>query len=264
LFDDFTPPVRDNIGVYFLGQQSGAAYTSRDLSSKTTFGVVPPEAFGKHALPHGKFYVVHGGRIETAYVKTWEDRMTLPPRGTVGWELIEEPVSPPETVTILTQPKKTDPDTVPEPDVEPVEGPPEMPLYWRGQSDMNPADVEQLATIWKRSYFPKGMNGCYESTYRVNNRGRPMCNWRGQQWLPYALANALEDCRVAGWTGDQREAHIRQVQMQMGSQTLTVQHECGNIKCTRVGPGHTYWMSRSDNVDDMWQRRAEEREAVSA
>lgn len=266
MFDDFTPPVRDNIGVYFLGQQSGAAKSSRDLSSHTTFGVIAPEAFGKHALPHGKFYVVHDGRVETAYVKTWQDRMTLPPRGVEGWDEPEEvPVSPGTTVTILPPPQESDPDTVTQADdIEPVEGPPEMPAYWRGQSDMNPADVEQLATIWRRHYFPRGMNGCYESTYRVNNRGRPMCNWRGQQWLPYALANALEDCRLQGWTGEKREAHIRLVQMQMGAQILTVQHDCANIKCTRVGPGHTRWLSRGENVDDMWERRSERQEGVTA
>ncbi|MES2360121.1 MAG: hypothetical protein V4529_17400 [Gemmatimonadota bacterium] len=72
--EDFPSEVRGNVAVWFLGQQSGGDKRSRQWSSDATFGLVPPEAFGEHALPHGRFYVVAGGRVQQASVPTWKPR----------------------------------------------------------------------------------------------------------------------------------------------------------------------------------------------
>lgn len=274
---DFPEEVRGNVGVWFLGQMSGGDRESRRWASDATFGRIAPEAFGEHALPQGKFYVVHGGRVETMQVKTWEHRLSFPPRDLPPTKWSTEAVSGEKTVTLSTPPSETPPDTVCDADEEEEkvivrEGPVAMPDWWKGMPWMNPADVEQLGNIWSgkrvpkehapalgyvvNTIFPWGIDGCHESTYRVNNRGRPMTNWRGEQWLPYALALVMQDIRVARMGKEEAEGYIRVVRMRMAAKVLTVEHNkerCKSIKCHNVE--HLYWMSRDDNVDTEHQVR---------
>src|SRR5262249_35784859 len=77
--DDFPSEVRGNVNVWFLGQQSGGDKRSRQWSSDCTFGLVPPEHFGEHTLPHGQFYVVAGGRVQKAKIATWKPRKVRGP-----------------------------------------------------------------------------------------------------------------------------------------------------------------------------------------
>jgi hypothetical protein len=47
--DDFPSEVRGNVNVWFLGQQSGGDRKSGQSSSDCTFGLVPPEHFGRRS-----------------------------------------------------------------------------------------------------------------------------------------------------------------------------------------------------------------------
>lgn len=76
--DDFPPEVRGNVNVWFLGQQSGGDKRSRQWSSDCTFGLIPAEHFGEHALPQGEFVVVAGGRVQRAKVPVWKPRLERP------------------------------------------------------------------------------------------------------------------------------------------------------------------------------------------
>ena len=227
---DFPDPVKGNINVWFLGQQSGGNRKSRQWSSDTTFGLIPPEHFGEHALPHGRFYVVHGGRVEVANVPTWQDKPIFMPLD------LPQPVS---RITPTPQVKVTggpaaDPEIPATPKGPIVSGPVEMPDYWRGD--------EQLTNIWLHHVFPEGLNGCYESTYRLTNRGRPTCSYKNQQWSTYILSKALAD-----------GADLNQVRMLTVAGELTVDHTCENKKCDRAD--HLAWESRGDNTRLFFDRR---------
>lgn len=228
LFDDFPAPVRDNIGVYFLGQQSGAARSSRQLSSETTFGLIPPEHFGSHVLPHGKFFIVHDGHVEQLNIPTWQPRhMHMP-----------IPLPIPVSRITDTQNKKVTGSAGPDDTQERVAerasgplvyGPPEMPEYWGGD--------EQLINIWLHHTFPDGLNGCYESTYRLTNRGRPTCSYKNQQWSTYILSKALAD-----------GMDLAEVRMLTSAGKLTVDHleHCQNKTCDRAD--HLGWEDRGENT----------------
>jgi hypothetical protein len=86
---DFPPAVRGNVNVWFLGQQSGGDKASREWSSDATFGLIRPEHFGEHKLPHGKFYVVAGGRVQQAKINTWKMR-PIPISASVTYESQEQ------------------------------------------------------------------------------------------------------------------------------------------------------------------------------
>lgn len=120
--------------------------------------------------------------------------------------------------------------------VERVEGPPAMPTYWDGD--------DQLRNIWRHHVFPEGLNGCYESTYRLTNRGRPTCSYNNQQWSTYILSRALHD-----------RLDLAQVRMLTAAGELTIDHECENKKCDRAE--HLTWESRSENTRLFYERRRE-------
>jgi hypothetical protein len=71
---DFPEVLKGLINVWFLGQVPGSDKPTRDWQSTTTFGLVPSEHFGEHALPLGTFYLVANGRVQKLKVPTWKTR----------------------------------------------------------------------------------------------------------------------------------------------------------------------------------------------
>lgn len=72
--DDFPKVLRGLVNVWFCGQVPGSDKNTRDWMSSTTFGLIPPEHFGEHALPLGSFYLVANGRVQKLTVPTWKTR----------------------------------------------------------------------------------------------------------------------------------------------------------------------------------------------
>jgi hypothetical protein len=251
LFEDFPPAVRDNIGVYFLGQQSGAARASRQLSSETTFGTVAPEAFGEHALPHGTFYVVAGGRVQVTKVPTWERRGIMGPTPLPLPQLRHYPEAR-KPVTIHSKADSVKVDSVA---VVRAEGPPEMPKLYTESRLSKDRDRKQLINIWEHHVFRGGLDGCYESTYHVNNRGRPSCSFMNGDWTTYILMRTLEDARLQGLDEEQTLALLSRVKMLTAGGELTVDHICENEVCDR--PEHLAWEDRSRNSELFHERKRE-------
>lgn len=71
---DFPEVLRGIINVWFLGQIPGSDKNTREWMSHTTFSQVPPEHFGEHDLPLGRFYLVANGRQQRLTVPTWKTR----------------------------------------------------------------------------------------------------------------------------------------------------------------------------------------------
>lgn len=240
--EDFPPEVRGNVNVWFLGQQSGGDKASRQWSSEATFGRIPASSFGEHALPHGKFYVVHGGYVEQATIPTWQDRHTRPPAELPACHLLlatpEEKVKDLPASTISAEPRV---------DAPIVEGPPEMPLQWRGSDDMPLRDRQQLENIWLHHRFPGGLYGCHESTYAPATNGRVQASFRGKPVTVYLLSLVLA------------EGHdLAQVQMLTAAGELTVDHlaGCENKLCTKVE--HLGWEARGPNTSLYFERRRQD------
>jgi len=72
---DFPEILRGLVAIWFFGQTPGTDKATRDWMAHATFDTVPPENFGEHALPLGKFYVSANGRVQTLTVPIWRNRV---------------------------------------------------------------------------------------------------------------------------------------------------------------------------------------------
>lgn len=279
IISDFGKTLRGLVKTWFVGEQTAADNESRKWCSDLTMGYVPPENFAEHATPPGFYYLVADGRTQDIQVQPWHHpaprpfvRLLQPRPGRPGF------IGPLPTAVTPYQSSQNGEVTVPSDTVDddseeeqgtitirrpevPVAGPPSMPDYWGLD--------EQTLNIWERHSFPDGLTGCHESTYRLNNRGRPMCTYKGdpeapsQQWLVYALALALRDAEQMGLDEEDRIGYLRLVRMLMASRTLTVEHHCENKRCTRTE--HTSWLDRGNNSRAYFERlREAKRSKVAA
>lgn len=133
-------------------------------------------------------------------------------------------------------------------------GPVETPACYNGPHI--PTQLrEQLENIWLHHSFPEGPDGCYESTYHRNNRGRPRCSLDGADWTTYILIRTLEDARLQGLNVDETLALMSRVKMLTAAGQLTVDHVegCENEVCDR--PSHLAWEGRGRNSELHWDRQ---------
>lgn len=277
IISDFGKTLRGLVKIWYVGEQTAADHESRKWCSDLTMGYAPPENFSEHATPPGFYYVVADGHTQSLQIKEWHHPrpiapvQLLPPipgrPGFIG--PLPTTVSPyhssqidsvtvqPDTVVNLDEGVAET--TIQRPTVL-VYGPPEMPAHWAGD--------EQLENIWTRTELPDGLDGCYLSTFRTNNRGRPMCTYKSdpeeptQQWLVYALSLALFDAQQMGMDDDERIGYLRLVRMHMASQTLTVEHQCERKTCIRTD--HIEWSDRGTNVRLYFERRRQAKARVAA
>jgi hypothetical protein len=93
------------------------------------------------------------------------------------------------------------------------------------------------------------------SNYSLNNRGRPLAKWNGQQWLTYALMLALSEGRDL--------SEVRERMADMSAEGLTCDHMCRDLdptmsaedeaKCQEVS--HLSWRTRGGHARIEWKRR---------
>lgn len=226
--DDFPKVLRGLVNVWFLGQVPGSDKATRDWMSQTTFGLVPPEHFGEHALKLGRFYLVANGRVQKLTVPTWKTR-PVPGVQAVSSGRIKVSVEPGE-------PGERD----------------EAPEWVRRDA--------QLENIWRNVEVIRGHR---LSRYAVNNRGRPLCKYQGEQWLPYALMLAVAEGR-----------DLREVRHRMADRSptgLSVDHLCREIDptCTEAEErrcqeiSHLTWQTNGGNRRVQWERQRRRMEAVA-
>lgn len=234
--EDFPSEVRGNVSVWFLGQQSGGDKRSRQWSSDTTFGLVPPEAFGEHALPHGKFFVVAGGRVQQASVPTWKPRKA--PSVRTGTMSVEErdgtagrdrPIYalPPGNVRKRTY----------------VEAPP-MPEW---------LDTPDGRRVWERAEFGHpDYPECWLSTYGKNSSGYPKFSVFDEEQGRY-----LDGVTVHKWVA----RHCPRAE-EFKRPGYTVGHNCHAVAYVKDGqptkrcfrPEHLDPQLEGANTNDRWQR----------
>lgn len=176
-----------------------------------------------------------------------------------------EPVIPPSASIPSASISKQE---VRAPDAEPdrplIYGPVAMPACYNGEHVPDEYRA-QLEKIWLNHTdlggFPGGLNGCYESGYARNNRGRPRCSLLGADWTTYILIRTLEDARLRGFTPEQTLGFMAEVKLKTGGGELTVDHVegCENEVCDR--PDHLAWEGRGRNSELYHERK---REAAAA
>lgn len=243
IISDFGKTLRGLVKVWFVGEQTSADHESRKWCSDLTMGMVPAENFSEHATPPGFYYVVADGRTQQLQIKPWHH-----PKPAAPMRLYTARPEPSEETESVGRTVRFEIDSVVDSVcgeteagnvfvAEPVvEGPPVMPQHWKGNA--------QLENIWLHHVFPGGPNGCHVSTYRLNNRGRPMCSFMGVDWMAYMLSLALAD-----------GLNLGEVKMRSAAGELTVDHLCQNIRCTRAD--HLTWESRGRNSELQWERKRE-------
>lgn len=134
----------------------------------------------------------------------------------------------------------------------PVYGPLQMPSWFdahRLKEDQR--DPLQLREIWNRITIPYGINGCYETTYALNqegSNGRPRAGYMGKSWLVYALLLAVKE-----------GLDLNEVAMLMKTRVLSYEHMCENSRCVNVK--HGKWKAPGDNAK-IWH--AHRRKALAA
>jgi hypothetical protein len=252
IISDFGKTLRGLVKVWFVGEQTAADHESRRWCSDLTMGLVPAENFAEHATPPGFYYVVADGRVQDLQIAPWHHPKPAAPM----WILPSRRPTPspddpaPVSLSDSESPSRT---MCVESDSElPVYGPVGMPeVYeWAARTfAAYPGIVKQLRNIWEHHTFPRGLNGCYESAYHTNNRGRPSCSLNGEDWTTYILIRTLEHCRLWEMTAKQTLAFMSQVKLDTASGRLTVDHVegCENEICDR--PEHLAWEDRGRNSE---------------
>lgn len=161
----------------------------------------------------------------------------------------------PESVTIPFGEIDTVEVDTPEEASEPlVSGPVAMPRVY-AEACVPERLRGQLVNIWLHHVFPEGLGGCYESTYRRNNRGRPGCSFDNADWTTYVLVRTLQDAVEQGLDEVETVAHMSRVRMLTSAGKLTVDHTCENEVCDR--PEHLVWEDRGRNAELYHERRRE-------
>lgn len=267
--EDFDEQLTDLMDVWLLGRLTGAGHRTRTWASRATFGTVAPENFGRHSLGRlsvvdrilrrgfnkGYFYMVADGRVELIQVPKYQapqfSRGPIPLRDEPPESLYQpsNPVTPQYTESVGNV------HTVEQPPQAVVatterrhsslgrEGPPSMPEFYRGTPAMSDTDRKALLRFWLNHVF-KGLDGCWESTYRPNTSGRRQGSFRNQLWTTYILTRSLAD-----GLGD----NLSFVRMLTSAGELTVDHLCENENCDRVE--HLAWEGRGANSELFHARR---------
>lgn len=263
IISDFGKTLRGLVKIWFVGEQTAADSESRRWCSDLTMGYAPPENFSEHATPPGFYYVVADGRTQSLQIKPWHHPKPVAP--VKLWS--QRPVVAPAAATPISESPNSE--SISKYKVSPadsevsealIQGPMAMPPVYT-EVQLAGRLMAQLANIWQHHEFPGGLDGCHESTYHVNNRGRPSCSFGGADWFTYALIRTLEDARLQGLDEQETMAYMSKVRMLMASGELTVDHieGCCNRICDR--PDHLAWEGRGRNSELHSERK---REAVAA
>jgi hypothetical protein len=111
---------------------------------------------------------------------------------------------------------------------------------------------EQLRNIY-RYVEVKGSHRL--SRYALNNRGRPLCKYQGDQWLPYALVLAIVE--------DRDLVEVRHRMADRSPSGLSVDHLCRELdptcsiederRCQEIT--HLCWKTKGGNRRVQWQRK---------
>lgn len=265
IISDFGKTLRGLVKVWFVGEQTAADEESRNWCSHLTMGLVPPENFSEHATPPGFYYVVADGRIQDLQLPPWHHPSPSTPvrllpakpgePGFIGPLEVNGDRSESWAELGGRESDSEGNDTEAEPRIE---GPIRMPDVYRWAVETfkrNPRVARQIENIWLHHAFPGGLNGCYESTYHVNNRGRPSCSLDGTDWTTYILLRTLEDARLQRLDATGTMALMSKVKMLTGAGQLTVDHVegCENEVCDR--PDHLAWEGRGRNSELHWDRK---------
>jgi hypothetical protein len=286
-----------NIDVWCLFGFGSGAIDELTWASKTTHGMVEPQAFKKQRrtayarlmrrlgrlpnLMNRECYVVHEGAIEGPVTVPEPDLSSLlyydwpQNRGVVvptpglfdaDPEFDPDPVDPSDhgTWRVIT-PSSTPPEaTNTGVAVQPVT-PCNEALYQTLVDEGLPAwlldDDVQLVNIYRHH---EKLGDHELSTYRRNNVGRPQAPYQNKLWLPYALLKAVHDgldLRV-----------VRQGMADRSAQGLSADHLCREFdptiseedekRCQNVE--HIQWKTKGGNTAAAWLRRASRRMRVVA
>jgi hypothetical protein len=106
-------------------------------------------------------------------------------------------------------------------------------------------DRARLAEIWANHVFPYGVDGCYETTYSVNQEGangRPRCGYMGQSWLVYALVLAVHD-----------GLDLDVVREEMKARKRSADHLCEQNRCVRIE--HLRWLESAGANSAVYHER---------
>lgn len=258
IISDFGSTLRGLVKIWFVGEQTAADHESRKWCSDLTMGYVPPENFAEHVTPPGFYYVVADGRTQDLQIKPWHHPPPIPAMR-IYTSLCAPTLAPDAPSSESPTSESNSKLEVRVADSElPVYGPVALPEVYRWAAETfasSPKIVRQLFNIWEHHEFPSGVDGCYESTYHVNNRGRPSCSLDGADWTTYILIRTLEDARLQGLGSTATLALMSRVKMETATGKLTVDHVdgCENEICDR--PDHLAWEGRGRNSELYWDRR---------
>jgi hypothetical protein len=246
---DFGQDLRSLIDFWIFGTLAADEPESRRWASETTFGTRSSESFGGHALPKGHFVVWDGSRVH--------DDLVVPRYTQREWiwstpALPERPAQAPvPTVPVQKEGNTEQVDTEEAPRVC---GPVEMPRLYV-ETPVAEKLRPQLLNIWLHHVFPRGPDGCHESTYRKNNSGRPGCSLGGADWTTYILVRVLQDAIEQGMSEAELVAYMGKVKLLTAAGQLSVDHVegCENEVCDR--PDHLAWESVSRNSELYHERK---------
>jgi hypothetical protein len=248
---DFGQDLRSLIDFWIFGTLAADEPESRRWASETTFGTRSSESFGGHALPKGHFVVWDGSRVQ--------DDLVVPRYTRREWlwstpELPERLVAPKVPVPAESVKKEGNTEQVDTEEAPRVCGPVEMPRLYL-EAPVAEKLRPQLVNIWLHHAFPRGMDGCHESTYRKNNSGRPGCSLGGADWTTYILVRVLQDAIEQGMSEAELVAYMGKVKLLTAAGQLSVDHVegCENEVCDR--PDHLAWESVSRNSELYHERK---------
>jgi hypothetical protein len=263
--EDFTPIIGDLVHTWALGRMVASAIKTRAWAHILTWRLIPPEAFGAHALERGYFWLVNLERVQKVGVPTYT-KPKLYVKPTPWWHHFSTTATPvPGVPTSESQiPKEGGKEGTSGPiEAERQQGPVEMPPIF-----VQPFATPREMDIWMRHRFPEGPDGDYVLDYYCNPKtGRPEMQWRGQTWMAYMVVRVLWDLWEMSLPldSDDAQAYITWVKSKTVAMELTVGHRddlgCKSKRCGRRE--HIEWQGNVDNVAAQWASWRRRREAAA-